>query len=212
MKGVKFGNYHSWDSFQLILSQKIIGTPTPKVNQIEIEGGDGVLDLTDFFGGVKYGNRELSFEFSTVVPPSEFMELFTRVQNALHGQKMQIILDDEPNVFYQGRIEVDKWKAQKNIGSIVIDVDAEPFKQEIGVSSLQQRVTSNATLNLPNTRMPVVPTITTTSEFLISYGGYNDVYSAGTFTIPELELTEGNNQIYVEGSGTITFVYRRGWL
>lgn len=212
MKGVKFGNYHSWDSFQLILSQKIIGTPTPKVNQIEIEGGDGVLDLTDFFGGVKYGNRPLSFEFSTVVPPSEFMELFTRVQNALHGQKMQIILDDEPNVFYQGRIEVDKWKAQKNIGSIVIDVDAEPFKQEIGVSSLQQRVTSNATLNLPNTRMPVVPTITTTSEFLISYGGYNDVYSAGTFTIPELELTEGNNQIYVEGSGTITFVYRRGWL
>lgn len=212
MKGVKFGSYHSWDSFQLILSQKIIGTPTPKVNQIEIEGGDGVLDLTDFFGGVKYGNRLLSFEFSTVVPPSEFMELFTRVQNALHGQKMQIILDDEPNVFYQGRIEVDKWKAQKNIGSIVIDVDAEPFKQEMGVSSLQQRVTSNATLNLPNTRMPVVPTITTTSEFLISYGGYNDVYSAGTFTIPELELTEGNNQIYVEGSGTITFVYRRGWL
>lgn len=140
MKGVKFGSYHSWDSFQLILSQKIIGTPTPKVNQIEIEGGDGVLDLTDFFGGVKYGNRPLSFEFSTVVPPSEFMELFTRVQNALHGQKMQIILDDEPNVFYQGRIEVDKWKAQKNIGSIVIDVDAEPFKQEIGVSSLQQRM------------------------------------------------------------------------
>ena len=66
MKGIKFGDYHSYDDFSLILTSKTIGTPTPKTEIIDIPGGDGVLDLTEFFGEVKYNNRQLSFEFSTI--------------------------------------------------------------------------------------------------------------------------------------------------
>ena len=79
MKGVKFGNYHSYNDLDLILSQKIIGTPSIKTEVIDIPGGDGVLDLTEYFGETKYGNRPLTFEFSTVVPRSQFMELFSKV-------------------------------------------------------------------------------------------------------------------------------------
>lgn len=213
MKGVKFGNYHSWDSFQLILSQKIIGTPTPKVNQIEIEGGDGVLDLTDFFGGVKYGNRELSFEFSTVVPPSEFMELFTRVQNALHGQKMQIVLDDDAEWFYYGRITVSEWKADKNVGKLTIDCDCEPYKMKFA-ETIVTRVVDNATtqITLNNSRKPVVPTITTDAELKIAFTGFSGTYSAGTFRIPELVLHEGKTVIRVTGTGNITLSYKEGVL
>ncbi len=125
---------------------------------------------------------------------------------------MQVIDDDDPNYFYYGRVTVNEWKSNRTIGEIVIEVDAEPFKQEISITKLQQKVSGSANIVIPNGRMHSVPTITTTAEFLISYGGNNDTYSAGTFTIPELELTEGNNQIYVEGNGTITFAYRRGRL
>lgn len=131
MKGVKFGIYHSWDDFNLILSEKTIGTPSPKTEVIDIPGGDGVLDLTEFFGEVKYQNRNLSFEFSTMVPQSEFMTLFARVQNALHGQKMQIVLDDDSEWYYIGRISVSEWKAERNIGKLTIDCDCEPFKYRI---------------------------------------------------------------------------------
>lgn len=44
MKGVKFGNYHSYDDFSLILSQKRIGTPSPKTDVIDIPGGDGTAE------------------------------------------------------------------------------------------------------------------------------------------------------------------------
>ena len=44
MKGIKFGNHHSWNDFQLILASKTIGTPSPKTETIDIPGGDGVLD------------------------------------------------------------------------------------------------------------------------------------------------------------------------
>lgn len=212
MKGITFGSLHSFNNLHLILSQKTIGTPSPKREVIDIPGGDGVLDLTEFFGAVKYSNRQLSFEFSTMVPQSQFMDLFAQVQNALHGQKMNIILDDDPEWFYMGRITVSEWKAEKNIGKLTIDCDCEPFKQSIYTTTVTKIVASNATIVLANDKMPTVPTIETTAEFLISFGGHNDLYPAGTFTIPELELWEGNNQVYVEGNGAIYFTYRKGRL
>ncbi len=79
MKGIRFGNYHSYDDFKLILSQKTIGTPSPKTETIDIPGGDGVLDLTDFFGEVNYNNRILTFEFSSIVPQADFLNQFSKV-------------------------------------------------------------------------------------------------------------------------------------
>ena len=128
MKGVTFGNLHSYRDLNLILAEKVIGTPSPKTELIEIPGSDGVLDFTEFFDGVKYNNRKLSFEFSTLVQPSEFMTLFSTVQNALHGQKMMIYLDDDPEWYYIGRINVSEWKSDKLHGKLTVDCDCEPYK------------------------------------------------------------------------------------
>lgn len=42
MKGVRFGDYHSFDNLSLILAQKTIGAPSAKVETIDIPGADGV--------------------------------------------------------------------------------------------------------------------------------------------------------------------------
>lgn len=212
MKGVRFGNYHSYDDFNLILSQKTIGTPTPKTEVIEIPGGDGVLDLTDFFGETKYNNRTLSFEFSTIVPQDEFMDLFSRVQNALHGQKVKIILDDDAEWYYLGRLTVSEWKAEKRIGKLTIDCDCEPYKYSQTETAVKKAVTTTATITLANSRMRVVPKITTDAAMTIAFGAYSGTFSAGTFTIPELVLVEGNNTVTVTGTGNVTFSYRKGAL
>lgn len=213
MKGVKFGEFHSWDDFSLILAQKIIGTPSPKTEEIDIPGGDGVLDLTDFFGEVKYNNRELSFEYSTIVPQSEFMDLFSRVQNALHGKKMQIVLDDDPDWFYIGRITVSEWKAEKAVGTLTIDCDCEPYKYRMNETVVSKAMGGGtSTVNLTNGRKRVIPTITTDTETTISFGTYTGTFNAGTFMIPELELTEGDNAVKVRGTGTVSFSYREGAL
>ena len=131
MKGIMFGNYHSYNAFQLILAAKTIGTPSPKTETIDIPGGDGVLDLTEYFGEPKYDNRKLSFEFSSMVIPDDFMSLFSIVQNALHGKKMKITLDDDPGWYYFGRISVSEWKADRNVGKLTIDCDCEPYKYKM---------------------------------------------------------------------------------
>ena len=131
MNGITFGDLHSYRDLSLILKSKQIGTPAPKIKTIDIPGGDGVIDATEFFGEVKYQNRSLIFEFSTVVPKAQFMTLFGTVQNLLHGQRMKIALDEDPDWYYIGRISVSEWKADKNIGRLTIECDCEPFKYRL---------------------------------------------------------------------------------
>ncbi len=215
MKGITFGNYHSYNAFQLILATKTIGTPSPKTETIDIPGGDGVLDLTEYFGEPKYGNRKLSFEFSSVVIPEDFMSLFSMVQDALHGKKMKITLDDDPGWYYFGRISVSEWKADRNIGKLTIDCDCEPYKKQTSPTVISKTVAGTSTIILENSRKRVVPEVVITSEtgLNIVYGTGNvwDLGS-GSYTLPELELVEGDNPVTVTGTGTITFTYTQAKL
>ncbi len=151
MKGVKFGDYHSYDEWGLILTEKEIKSPKPKTIEIEIEGSDGVLDYTEFFGGVKYENRSLSFTFRKAnIAPDAFLALYSEVQNALHGKKMQIILDDDTAFYYYGRVTINEWKSNKRIGEIVIEVDAEPYKYKIDRTTQTAGLTGKNLLNFDN--------------------------------------------------------------
>ena len=212
---VQFGSYHSYDDLQLILSQKTIGTPSPKTETVDIPGGDGVLDLTEFFGEVKYNNRTLTFEFSTIIPPEQFMPLFEIVQNALHGKKMPIILTEDPEWYYIGRLAVSEWKADRNIGKLTIDCDCEPFKYKLDKTMVQVAVTDTETAILTNSRKRAVPEVKIVSEngIQIVYNGSNiwDLGS-GTYILPELELVEGENPVTVSGTGTVTFTWQEGSL
>lgn len=207
MKGVRFGNYHSYDDFNLILSQKTIGTPSPKTETIDIPGGDGVLDLTEFFGEVKYNNRPLSFEFSTMVPKVEFMDLFSKVQNAIHGQKMQIVLDDDNEWFYAGRITVSEWKADKNIGKLTIDCDCEPYKSKLTNTVVTVEVNGATSVILTNSKKIVVPTITITGEVELTFGTNFYTLGPGLYDLPAVQLVNGENTILLDGTGTASFSY-----
>ena len=215
MKGITFGNYHSYDAFQLILASKTIGTPSPKTETIDIPGGDGVLDLTEYFGEPKYGNRKLSFEFSSVVIPEDFMSLFSMVQDALHGKKMKIILDDDPGWQYTGRISVSEWKADRNIGKLVVDCDCDPYKYQIGTTEIFRSISGTSSFTLPNSRKRVVPEVkvTSSSGLTVSFGsGSVCNLASGSYLLPELELVEGDNPVTVSGTGSITFTYTQATL
>ena len=223
MKGITFGEYHSYRDLHLILTEKTIGTPSPKTELIDIPGSDGVLDFTEFFDGVKYKNRELSFEFSTLVPQSEFMTLFSMVQNALHGQKMMISLDADPEWYYIGRITVSEWKADRRIGLLTIDCDCEPYKYR--VSSQAVYLYGKNILDLTNLEQGVLNamlgqtwdqlTVSTTKTRLRSIvpfpvkanTQYTLSFPSGTFKIATRQFDKDNVLIAFGGwyTNTVTF-------
>lgn len=210
MKQITFGNLKSYDDLYLILASKEIGSPKEKKNTIAIEGADGELDLTEFFGSVKYDNRTLKFSFSSMAYP--FADHYSMVLNALHGQKVHIVLDEDPNWYYVGRLSVSPYTSDKNIGKIDIEADCEPYKYKQNETVVTEAVSGSKTIILPNSRKRVIPTIKTTAAMEIAFGGRTYQAKAGTFIYPALELVEGDNEVTVTGTGTITFTYREGGL
>lgn len=213
MKGVRFGEYHSFDDLHLILSEKEIGAPQVKTQTLDIPGGDGVLDLTDFFGEPKYDNVQHKFTFTTIRPRSEFLSQYSAVKNAIHGKKVRIVLDDDPAFFYLGRCDVSSFKNEKNIGTITVTCDCEPYKYKTAETVVTQAVSGTVEVSLTNARKRAVPlvTVTTNTSLKVVFSA-NNVWdlNAGSFMLPELELVEGVNIVTVIGTGTITFTWREG--
>jgi len=219
MKGIRFDTFHSYLDFHLILKPKEMASPAVKVRKIDIEGADSSLDYTDYFGEPKFEDVTHKFDFSTTVPQSEFLSLYSRIKNALHGKKMRIVLDDDPLFYYLGRVSVLPFTTDRNIGLVSIECDCEPYKYKIKKTVVKVELIGEQTepylVSLPNSRKRAVPeiNITTDSSMNIVFQESNiwDLGS-GSYTLPELELVEGENIVTVTGSGTITFTYQEGSL
>lgn len=211
MKGITFGTLHSYRDLKMILTSKEIGSPAVKTRKIEIEGADSALDLTDFFGEAKYEDVTHKFNFSTIVPQAQFLLLFSTIKNALHGKKMRIILDDDPLSYYMGRCHVSSFTNEKNIGMVSVECDCEPYKYKLEKTVVSRAVNGTEVITLTNGRKRAVPevVIETTGSIRIEYQGSNiwDLGS-GSFTLPELELVEGPNNVTVTGVGNITFTWQ----
>ena len=213
MKGIRFGLYHSYDDFRLILSKKEMGAPAVKVQKIDIPGADGTLDLTDFFGEPKYEDVTHRFDFHTNVPQEEFLTLTTRIKNAIHGKKMRVVLDDDPLFFWNGRCHVSSFTNEKNIGTISIECDCGPWKYKRDHTVIATAVSGTLVIPLTNARKRAVPEVqvyTESGTMNITYGVNIWDLGSGTYTLPELELLEGENSVTVTGTGTITFTWQEG--
>lgn len=215
MKGIRFGEYHSYNDLRLILSSKEIGSPAVKENYIDLPGTDGAIDQTDFFGEPKYDNVTHKFEFSSMIPYGEFLSQYSTIKNAIHGRKLRIILDDDPLFFWMGRCRVSPFTTSRLIGAVTVECECEPYKYRLEKTAVTRTINGAETITLTNARKRAVPevTIATESTMHLVFQGVNvwDLGS-GVFTLPELELTEGENPVEVSGTGTITFTWQEGML
>ena len=212
MKGIIFGSLHSYDDLRLILESKELGAPEVKVNKIDIPGADSALDLTDFFGEPKYDDVKHKFQFTSIEPQETFLTQFSAIKNAIHGKKVRIILDDDPSFFYMGRCFVSSFTNDKGIGTVSVECECEPYKYKLEKTTVSKAVNGTATVNLTNGRKRAVPevSIDTTGSLNIVFQGNVWDLGKGSFTLPELELVEGANNVTVTGVGNITFTWQEG--
>ena len=213
MKGITFGDYHTWDDFGLVISSREVLAPKPKTHYVDIEGANGSLDFTEAFGDIKYERRTLKYKVTSTAPRSEFWTKFTEVLNALHGRELKIIDDEDPDYYYLGRVIIDKWSIDKVIGSFTISVDAEPFKYHLYETVRTDTITGTKTMVYRNDRMSVVPVFRVSSPMDLVFGSYKISISSGAdYKAPEIVFREGNNSLVVTGEGNLTVRYQEGAL
>lgn len=216
MRGIKIGEYHSADDWELILNSKTINPPTPKYVRVPVDGRDGDLDLSEALTGeIKYNDREASFTFLlTNGSYSDREELIGEIINYVHGQRRDIILPDDTDHYLVGRCSVADIHNDKAYGSIKITATCEPYRYSVNEVNRVITATSTSTdVILSNVgRKTVTPTLIIVGEVSLTFADTSVTLGAGTYKLSALNLKAGQTIVSVKGSGTVTFNYREAIL
>jgi len=208
---ILFGSKSTKTDYGFIVAPYFIPMPTVQTSFVEIPGRDGMLDLTEGFGLVRYSNRAIALTLYAVAPYEQMVSDFV---NDVHGKRMELVFDRDDSFYYIGRVSVDGLEKHDGYCAITVNVNAEPYKYKRTTTTATR--TGNGTVTLTNLRMPVVPEVTASAEATLVYqcGGVptTTVIAAGTHLVPTLLLEAGTKSVDVTTTGEVVFSYREGAL
>ena len=213
MSDIRFGNKWAHADYGLIVAPYAIPMPEPQTNFVEIPGRDGALDLSEAFGTVRYADRIVPLTLYCRAP---FDALISAFATDVHGRRMHVIFDRDPTYYYDARVMVEDVERHAGYCELSLECRTKPYKLEHFETTVTVLPMGSATVTLTNTRMPVVPAITVSTGMTLTFTIAGVVYtinlSAGTHVVPSLVLLEGDTEVEIKGTGSITFTYRKGAL
>lgn len=229
---------HSFRDYGLYPVEKpVITAPEIQVNEVEVPGRDGLLDATEALDGiVHYYNREGTFKFSKVGDRSQWDAAYAMLKNDLHGKRKQIVIDEEADGYYYGRITVEEPEYDKEKKTAIFELTAnlEPFKYDFAESYEDWlwdpfsfvtgvireygsiTITNSGSVVLYGSKITTVPDIYVTSGSLsVSWSGHSAVALSTGSNIektPDLVLSETPITLNFTGSGVISIKFKTGVL
>lgn len=213
MNGNVKNTYEDWN---LLLKPREIPKPEPKTSYVDVPGGDGALDLSEVVAGeVKYSDYVIPFEFHVLDEELDWDSKVSLITNFIHGKKMIITLDSDPDYYYEGRCSIDKFTSSKRLGSIAINCLVKPYKLKkikTSVSADLGNSTTEKKLSITNDRMRVVPKITCTNDVIVTFEDNTYSLNAGTHTVLDINFKEGLNEMKVQGTGLFIIEFQEGSL
>ena len=234
--GAQINGIHTINDLQLLPTAKFAASP-PEVQTyyVEIPGVDGLLDLTESMDGtVHYKNRPLPMPCKCIAPREEWSAIYDRILNAVHGRRVQIFLDDDPNYFYRGRVSVEPPDLQKKQWYVNLSADVEPYKYEryestgewlwdpfifatdIARDYGELAVDGKTEYTIAGSVMPVSPAFVVESAdgsgISVTVGGSTYQLPDGTSEITGFKITGDDAVFLFEGSGNVSIVFRGGRL
>lgn len=127
---------NSWTDWLLIPSSRpIISTPPVQEFSLEIPGRSGKIDFQDYIlKEPVFDNRIGSLEFVIDHENDKYISwhhTYNEILNFLHGRWLKIILNDEPDYYYEGRFSLNDFKSNSDWSTITIDYNLKPFKLSV---------------------------------------------------------------------------------
>lgn len=116
--------YGEWQMYPT--SRPHVAPPEVKTAYVDIPGADGGFDYTELLNKTpNYGFRKGSWEF-LLIPQERWADVYRSLVNFLHGRQHTIILEDDPNFMYTGRLSVNEWRSAAHNSLITIDYILDP--------------------------------------------------------------------------------------
>ena len=229
--GVTFnGKIHTWRDWGLIPVRIYIPMPEPKVQEIDIPGGDGSIDLTEINGRPAYNDRSgIELEFDLFGGYTDFYEKYSRFAAEVHGKKVKMVLDDEPDHYYMVRLELDGEKENPADSTVTFSGTAEPIKYDL-LSSGEPwqwdifnfrtgviRTLMDLEITSTNNKItilgagidnPPVFVVEQANNLKLTHGGRTYVLKVGRNRFPAVRVGKDDVTLVFSGSGKLTVEYR----
>lgn len=156
--------FNDWHLFSI--NRPFVAPPLPKTRYVDILGMSGSLDYTEAPNKIpKYADREGSWEFIILNPgdvPGYSIEdqgsykynwsrLYSEIMAYLRGRRFdRIILEDDWQYVYRGRVWVNEYRSDPMWGRIVLNYRLSPFKYSDGQRGEDAEITTRGTSTLAN--------------------------------------------------------------
>lgn len=193
--------------YGLLLKSFDAPEPKPKTYRVQVEGADGELDMTEWAGVVRYENRTVSAAFRDMQS-----EGYKRLVNQLLGRNCKIILSSDPDWYFYGRCDEAESRTRKRVTDTPLVFTCQPYKTSRFSTIIRQQVANDTKILLKAARRVAIPEISLTDECVLTWAGENYTRASGTFTIPQIVITDTARELAVSGSGTITITWTDGVL
>ena len=149
MRGLNIDGIHTGNDYDLVMNSLEIEEPEYKSEKINVPGGNGELDMTEWLGRVCYENRELNAEFEGSRTRAQWEDFANELRNTWHGRRVKIITDDDPGYYLSGRLSVKTaWIPNRGGGVLKLTADCDPYKLKLQETVAQVIVGEKSTDNL----------------------------------------------------------------
>lgn len=218
---INFGDKNTYDDWKIVPETRpVVVPPEPKLIFDEIPGASGSLDLTTSLTGlVNYGDRTGSFDFIVLNDYAHWHDRYSEIMSYLHGKRMTMTLEDDPNYYYIGRYSVSAWESGENWSRITIDYHVDPFKYSHAEKVISIPLTGTGTIyRIHDIEQLTLPSVTPSRnlQLVVNANGvtrslkkdqtYNDIaFYPNSNGLVHLNITY--NQYDTEG--TLTVAYRK---
>ena len=235
--GATINGKHTFNDLGLLIGNNdIVSSPEPKTNIIDIPGSSYRLDLTETLTGkTEYKGRTLTFKFGIQTPKEQWPSICTSVMLLFHGKKVKIILDAEPEYYYEGRAECINFDRTGSIGTFTMIVDCDAYKHEISNSLENWKwdpfnfktgvirkyteivVDGSTNIQIPGSDISMIPTFVVSDyssekTAYVTYDGKQYNLVSGRNRFAGLVIPPEGGSVYLYGKYTVAIEVRGGSL
>lgn len=195
--------------FFLTANSVQIGAPEPKTTYIEIEGANGVIDVSQALtDDIKYNPRPVSIGFTSREKNwIKNVEIQNLMNSIFNGTKRKLYIDDW---YLEGRF-INEQSIDDGFGKYTISADCYPYRMNAYIDTKKYTVSStlDCTIDYKDS-MNVCPNINVSDNMSIVIGGNEYNLVSGDNIVPDFILKKGTNTFTLNGSGTVTITWRGG--
>lgn len=231
MNGVTFNGKHSGNDFNLFMISKSIQSPAKKKIKVDMIGMNSCYDFSTVASGgeVVFEQREITVKFG--IDGIDRNDLYSQYSQVLEWlvdvSQSQLIFDEISDYYYLGEVEaVASFEEMIMFGQLEVKFICEPFKTSLDFVDVDDNwdnfnfeediaqellfdVVTTETVSIYNVGRLTVPTVNCSVAMSVIVGGVTYSLVAGDNIIYALKLQNGDNSIIINGTGEITFFFRK---